>query len=484
MNEKPDLLKQIEHLRELSEPLEVSEEKRAELLDAVNHYTESYLQTLPQQKTYEMQGYESREEDQNFEIDNETHEISKILPFISDRIDGVGLNPPSGGHFAYIPAGGLYASALADFMVAVSNRYAGVFFASPGAVRLENALIRWTGKLIGYTGEFGGNLTSGGSIANLIAIAAARDAKQVKSRDVEKSVVYTCAQAHHSILKSLRVAGLGECVLRMIDMDDHYRIDVSKLREQIEIDLKAGLKPFILFANAGSTDVGAVDPLEELAAVSEKYGMWFHVDAAYGGFFMLTEEGKKKMHGIHLADSVILDPHKGLFVPYGLGIVLVKDVRHLLEANSYHAGYMQDAGERIEEYSPTDLSPEMSKHFRGMRMWLPLKLHGIAPFRASLEEKLLLTEYFYNRVRDLGFQTGPFPDLSVVIFWYSPQSGDANSFNKEIAHRIQQDGRVFISTTTIDGKFLLRFVALSFRTHLQQVDTLLEILEKSVKELA
>lgn len=482
MNEKDDLLTQIKYLEEQAKPLDSTEEERSLLLNAVNNYTEDFLKSLPSQKTYEVAGYEKQKGDAFFEIDDESSGIDCLLSFITKRVDKPGLNPPSGGHFAYIPAGGLYASALADFIAAVSNRYAGVFFASPGAVRTENALIRWAGRLVGYTGDFGGNLTSGGSLANMIAVAAARDTRNIKARDVEISVIYTCSQAHHSLIKALKVTGLGECIVRMIDTDEHYRMDMRHLKKQIDEDKRAGLKPFLLFGNAGSTDTGAIDPLEEMATISSTYGLWFHVDAAYGGFFLLLEEGRKKMKGIHLADSVILDPHKGLFIPYGSGIVLVKNVRHLLAANSYDAHYMQDAQGADYEYSPTDLSPEMSKHFRGLRMWIPLKLYGTKPFVSSLEEKLLLTRYFYEEVRKLGFHTGPYPDLSVVVFWYVPAQGDANAYNKGIMESIKQDGRVFISTTTIDGQFVLRFVALSFRTHIEQVDILLQILRDHRKQ--
>src|SRR5690606_25339946 len=210
---------------------------------------------------------------------------------------------------------------------------------------------------------------------------------------------------------------------------------------QIETDAREGLRPFLLFGNAGSTDAGAVDPLDELAAIAKQYEIWFHVDAAYGGFFLLTKAGREKLKGIELADSVIMDPHKGLFIPYGTGIVMVKDVHHLLVANNFEANYMQDTRTQDHEYSPSQLAPELSKHFRGLRMWLPLKIHGEKPFAASLQEKLLLAQYFYQKVRELGFQTGPFPDLSIVMFWYEPESGDANEFNKKILESVQNDGR-------------------------------------------
>lgn len=480
MEQPNQLINEIMARQGQSEVLEVPFTDRKFLLKMVNNYTDSYLTKLSTDKAYEKDGYERSEADEQLEIDNNAHSIQDILHLIEARVDKPGLNPASGRHLGYIPAGGLYASALGDYIAAITNRYAGVFYASPGAVRLENSLIRWTGSLIGYTGNFAGNLTSGGSYANLIAIFTAKSTHKIKGKDLEKSVIYVTRQAHHSILKALKVTGMDECVTRIIGMDENYKMDMNLLKSQVKEDVENGLNPVLLCANAGSTDVGAIDPLPEMAAISKKYKMWFHVDAAYGGFFILTKDGKQKLKGIELADSVILDPHKGLFIPYGLGIVLVKNVQHLLEANTYEANYMQDTKDLEYEYSPEHLSPEQSKHFRGMRMWLPLKLHGTQPFAASLEEKILLTQYFYQKVKALGYKTGPSPELSIVIFWYEPAMGDINAYNKRILKSIQDDGHIFISSTMIDNKFLLRFAALSFRTHLKEVDQFLKILEDCV----
>lgn len=467
------IVQQLRENEQQGKDLDIPAQLRDDLLQQIGRYTSGFLDTLNERKAYEAVGYERTDADQGFEVGEDGSDMGSMLDFIGERVDTTGLNPASGGHLGYIPGGGIPASALGDYLAAISNRYAGNFFASPGAVRMENAMIRWTGRLVGYKEGFGGNLTSGGSIANLIAIVTARTAKGLKGKDLAQNVVYLTQQAHHSLAKALNMACLGECFIRKVALDGHHRMDVAALRKQIDADVRDGLKPFLLIANAGSTDTGAVDPIEAMADVAQEKGLWFHVDAAYGGFFLLTEHGKHIMHGIERADSVILDPHKGLFLPYGCGIVLVKDINHLLRANSYEANYMQDAKEQTLEHSPAELSPELSKHFRGMRMWLPLKLHGLAPFRANLEEKLLLARYFRQEVKAMGFEVGPEPDLSVVVYRYVPPTGDADAFNKKLAHTIQQDGRVFISTTVLNGVFMLRLAVLSFRTHKKEVDVLL-----------
>jgi glutamate/tyrosine decarboxylase-like PLP-dependent enzyme len=181
---------------------------------------------------------------------------------------------------------------------------------------------------------------------------------------------------------------------------------------------------------------------------------------------------------------MVMDPHKTLFLPYGSGAILVRDRGKLLESHHYTANYMQDALSATDELSPADLSPELTKHFRGLRLWMPLLLHGLAPFRAALEEKLLLARYFHERLSERpGFEVGPYPDLSVVIFRYRPASGDADAFNKKLVEAIHRDGRVFLSSTILDGRFTLRLAVVSFRVHLETIDLALEILDHEVRRL-
>jgi glutamate/tyrosine decarboxylase-like PLP-dependent enzyme len=406
--------------------------------------------------------------------------IRKALRILSQSLDFPALNPASGGHLGYIPGGGLYFSSLGDYMADVTNRYAGVYYAGPGAVRMENMLIRWVAKTVGYPASSAGNLTSGGSIANLIAICTARDAKHVKAANLGHSVIYLTQQAHHSLEKAIRIAGLGECPIRHVPMDKQYRMDPGELENMIEEDTRNELIPFLLIASAGTTDTGAIDPMPKLATIARRHRLWFHVDAAYGGFFVLTPEGKRKLKGMEKSDSLVIDPHKGMFLPYGIGIVLVKNQKQMNATHYYQANYMQDALSATEEPSPADLSPELTKHFRGLRMWLPLKLHGITPFRACLQEKLLLARYFYEEISKLGFETGPPPQLSVVTYRFVPPKGNADEFNLKLLKAVQEDGRVFISSTMLEGKFILRFACLSFRTHKVTVDTLLQVLKRKV----
>jgi glutamate/tyrosine decarboxylase-like PLP-dependent enzyme len=463
--------------------LEENQQKRNEIDKAILEFANDFVHEIDETKAFHNNTHAKTKEDDLFEIGENTLKLNKILELIKDRVVNTGLNPASGGHLGYIPGGGLYSSALGDYLAAVTNRYAGVFYASPGAVRMEDALINWCGNLIGYTEGFGGNLTSGGSIANLIALSTAKKTKNISSKNILKSVIYCSQQVHHSIYKAINIVGLEECIVRQIPLDKDLRLSSPDFESQVEKDIKDGLSPFLLIANAGSTDVGAIDPLKDLGAICKRNSIWFHVDAAYGGFFTLTDYGKDRLQDLKMADSVILDPHKGMFIPYGSGMVLVKDINHLLDANKYSANYMQDAVKETH-YSPADLSPELSKHFRGLRMWLPLKLYGAKVFSGYLEEKLSLTRYLHKNLLELGFTIVCEPALTIIAFRYNFNDRDNDLLNTALLNHILEDGRIFISSSLLNNQFTLRAAILSFRTHRKEIDILIQLLKDKLEDLS
>jgi aromatic-L-amino-acid/L-tryptophan decarboxylase len=414
-------------------------------------------------------------------VPEEPVSLEVALDLFAREIDGPGLQPASPGHLGYIPGGGLYPSALGDYLAAVSNRYAGVAQVGPGAVALENMLLGWLRDLFGLPSGAHGTLTSGGSIATLMAFAAARDGCGIGAEEVRRSVIYHSAHTHHCVPKALALVGLGQATRRELPTE-RGRLVPSDLRHAIEEDRRAGLRPFLVVATAGTTDAGAIDPLGDIAAIAVAQQLWLHVDAAYGGAFALVEELRPRFAGIERADSLVVDPHKGLFLPYGSGALLVREPRHLAASHGRPGNYMQDVVELEDLPSPADLSPELSRHFRGLRLWLPLVLFGLRPFRAALLEKHLLARLFRERASALGYEVGPEPDLSVVLFRprrqpeESPEAHEARQ--KELLARILADGRVFLSSTRLDGEFWLRAAILSFRTHRPQVEHLLEVLAR------
>jgi len=475
-----DLEIKIKEYQDNSSNLEPTPEMRAYLLGNVINYTEDFLRQI-----YTLPAFnESADNGRgiiNYNITDQPESIEQIIDAISTHVDKPGLNPASGGHLAYIPGGGLFGSALGDYLADIMNKYSGVYFAGPGPVRLENMLCRWLCDIAGYPENAAGNLTSGGSVANLTGIVTAREAFDLKSRDIEKSVIYSTVQAHHSIDKSIRIAGLGECIRRIIPMDERFRMIPGKLNEAINEDKVQGLNPFLVITSAGTTDTGSVDPLDEISDICSVHNLWHHCDGAYGAFFLLSDLVRDVLKGIDRTDSLVMDPHKGLFLPYGTGSVLIRDKEKMFKAHHHTANYMQDAMARQEEISPHDLSPEMSKHFRALRLWVPMKLAGLDAFKAALNEKILLTRYFYEKIQEIdGFEVGIYPELSIATYRYIPEYGDADNFNARIITEVLKDGRVFLSSTIINGRFTLRMAVLHFRTHLDTIDTALEVLKEKV----
>lgn len=483
MHDLAEIVNALQRLEGQARKLEPGPSERRQLFREVEAYAESFLNELEHSKAYTL----SDEKGAGLyasPIGETPVDLQTALALYRKHVDGPGINPASGGHLGYIPGGGLVHSAFGDLLADITNRYSGIFFANPGAVRMENMLIKWMAEITGYPRHAAGNLTSGGSIANLIAIVSAREAFKIKGKDLSKTVIYLSGQVHHCIKKAIRIAGLQECVVHSIPLDKRYRMRADLLDGQIREDKRRGLRPWLLVASAGTTDTGAIDPLGELAEVAHKHELWYHIDGAYGAFFVLCDEGREKLQGMELSDSLVMDPHKSLFLPYGSGAVLVRNPDALLESHYYMPNYLQDAKEQQDEISPADLSPELTKHFRGPRLWLPLKLLGVAPFRAALEEKLWLARYFYEKIQTIdGFEVGPYPDLSVVTYRYIPRRGDADAFNRRLVKEIHRDGRVFVSSTILDGRFTLRLAVLVFRTHRDTIDLTVDILKEKAVEL-
>ena len=485
MTPPPDLIEQLRRLERAARPLEPGTGRRRRLRNAAVASTERFLRRIANLKGY----VETEDKGAGLleaPIAEQGIPLERAIALLERDVVHPGGGTATAGHLAYIPGGGIYHSAVGDFLAAVSNKYAGVFFAGPGAVRMENLLLRWVADLVGYPAGAAGSIASGGSIATLTAIATARDAHRLRAADYPRSAVYLTDQAHHCIEKALRIAGLAESPVRRIAMDAGYRMRPDALAEAIATDRAAGLRPWLVIAAAGTTDVGAVDPLEAIADIAAREGCWYHVDAAYGGFFLLTEQGRRLMRGIERSDSVVLDPHKGLFLPYGIGMVIVRNARSLAAAHDYSGHYMQDAAREPGEMSPADLSPELSKHFRALRMWLPLVLLGTRPFQAALDEKLLLARYFHAGAEAAGFEVGPPPELSVATYRWVPDGAtpeETDRFNQALVDGMRRDGRLFISSTLLGGRFTLRMAALAFRTHRRTIDLALRVLAEQVAAL-
>ena len=470
---------EIERLRAQTRPLEPDSGQRRALGGQALDHALAFLDGIEDAPTLR-----PPEEAFSLRLDPEFTEgcrdPASVLDYVDACIVKPGIAATSPRFMGYIPGGGLFHAALGDMLAAATNKYSGFAPAAPGAVRIENACTQWLANVIGYPAGAAGTLTSGGSIANLTAVVTAREARDSDGG----GAVYLTRFAHHCVDKALHIAGRGRAPRRVIATDETYRMSLDALEQALKEDRANGVRPWLVVASAGTVDTGAVDPLPEIAELCRRYGAWFHVDGAYGGLFTLCDEGREKLCGIEQADSVALDPHKTLFLPYGTGAVVVRDGRQLLDAFSASAAYIQPFAETDVGPSPSDLSPELTRHFRALRLWLPLQIAGVAAFRAAQAEKLKLARYFHARLSEMdGWDAGPEPDLSVVAFRYLPKAGDVDDYNERLMHHVQQEGRVMLSGTRIDGSYRLRCAILCFRTHIEHVDECLDALARGVAAL-
>jgi aromatic-L-amino-acid decarboxylase len=399
-----------------------------------------------------------------------------------DEAASKGLAVPGPGYLAYIPGGGLYSAALADFVAKAINRYVTVPEAGPGVAAIEASVTRWMCDLFDLPPGAEGVLTTGGSMANFSAIVAAR--RKMLGESFLDGVLYVGEHAHHSVVKAAALAGFPAAGVRVVG-STRLRLDPGKLRAAIARDRRAGLRPAAIVANAGSTDTGSVDPLEQIADVAATERLWLHVDAAYGGFFQLTVRGRQLLSGIERADSITLDPHKGLFLPLGTGALVVRDGEALRDSHGGGGSYLRDLDARFGVPHFAELSPELSRDFRGLRVWLPLHLHGVAAFRAALDEKLDLAGEAYaalSRMPELEVLEPP--DLSVVAFRVRGEPPGADRASEELLRLVNESARVVLSSTIVGGRLTLRVAILSHRTHRARVQEALELIEQAARKTA
>jgi aromatic-L-amino-acid decarboxylase len=411
---------------------------------------------------------------------------------LGSRLDQIGtgaaktLNTAGPGYLAYIPGGGLFTAAIADFIALGVNRYVGLWQAAPLFVAMEQSVVDWLISLFGYPAEARGVLTSGGSMANFSAVVTARRTKLPE--DFLNGILYVTEQTHASVAKAASLAGFPNRCVRAVPAID-FKMDADTLRVMIRDDRAAGHQPFMVVASAGTTNTGSVDPISELAELCGLEDLWLHVDGAYGGAFQLTERGRAAFSGIERADSITLDPHKGMFLPYGTGALIVRDGDALRFAHQSQADYLQDIAPDGDLPNYNEYSAELSREFRGLRVWLPLQLHGVAAFREALDEKLDLARVVYDALATTpGFvlPAGE-PDLSIVPFRFEPPEptaeSDIDDLNARLLERINASGRVFLSSTQLERRFTLRVAVLSHRTHRDRIDEAVAIIRGAASSL-
>ena len=400
-------------------------------------------------------------------------DFKELLGIVEEAATG-SFDTTGPGYMAFIPGGGLYAAAIASFLANITNRFVNLAAPAPAIAAIEAAVVRWLCEAFGYDVRSQGVLTSGGSIANLSAIVTARTA--LLGEVFSDGTIYLTEHTHGSVAKAAVIAGFPRAALRIVACDDGWRMSPEALVEAVRDDRASGRRPCLVVASAGTTNTGAVDPIPEIADIAAAEGLWLHVDAAYGGFFQLTDRGRRALAGIERGDTITLDPHKGLFLPYGCGCLLARDGDALRRAHQVDAHYLQDLADTRGIPNFSDHSPELSRDFRGLRVWLPLHLHGVGAFRRALDEKLDLARVIYEGLAaDDRFEVWE-PPLSIVPFRL--RDGD-DTANHELQDRINASGRIYLSSTVVDRRFMLRACVLAHRSHRARVDEAVDIIRRA-----
>ena len=411
--------------------------------------------------------------------------LEPLLDQLFDDCIPRSFNSAAPGYLGFIPGGGVFPAALADFITNTSNRATAIWQTAPALVQLEANALDWLREWMDFPADARGLFTSGGSMATFNAIVCARE--RHLGAEIRRGVLYTSDQAHHSVLKSAKLAGVMPDRVRAIESDDRYRLRVDRLREQIAADRRAGLTPFAVVSSAGTTNTGAVDPLDAIADLCAAETMWHHVDGAYGAFFYLLEDLRGTLRGLPRADSLTLDPHKGMFLPYGTGALLVRDGAALRAAHEATADYLPAMPHPHDFYDPSQHGPELSRGFPGLRVWLSVKLFGTAAFRAALVEKRALTLDAAARVAALpGIVIDVDPELSLFAFhltWPGASRADEDAATRALMQQTTARRRVMVTGCFAHGRYLGRVCVLSFRTHQAQIDALVEDMTASIEAI-
>lgn len=382
--------------------------------------------------------------------------LQKVLPNI------VKVDHPR--YFAFVPAPNDYVGVLADFLAAGMNVFVGTWMVGAGATQVERVVIRWLCDWLGFPDSAGGLFVSGGSVANLICLAAAR---QRYPDALTRGRVYYSDQTHSCVARAWRILGLREEQLCVLPADEQFQIPLKALVEQIQRDRAAGWFPFCVVANAGTTNTGAVDPLDALADLCEAEGLWLHADGAYGAAAILTHEGKQRLRGMERLHSLAIDPHKWLYQPMMAGCALVHEFEHLRAAFRILPPYLQDKERGAPGIDLCDYGVELSRNFRALKLWMSLKTHGVEAFRQAMEWNLHLARVAEAAIRRLPNWVIVSPaTMGIVAFRYAPPNLDieqADALNRALVEAMLQDGFALVSSTILHGRVALRMCTLNPR---------------------
>jgi aromatic-L-amino-acid/L-tryptophan decarboxylase len=379
---------------------------------------------------------------------------------------------------------------LADFICSALNQNIGAYSIGPAGVAIERRTIRWLTQLAGYGQEAGGNLTSGGMMANFIGLKLARDwasgDRAQQDGISERWAVYTSEERHVSVDKAVDAIGLGRTALRALPTDAEFRVRLDALEAAIEEDRKRGVRPMCIVGIFGTTNTGAVDPIRELRAIADRESMWLHADAAYGGGMLLSNEQPLRDRGLELADSVTIDPHKWFYAPLDAGALLVKDEMRLTASFGMKPSYLTDEMDQAKErYQYYVHGFEQSRRFRSLKVWMSFKRYGARQIGEWVDNNVRQAQHLYSLVAaHPEFEAASNPPMSAICIRYlgaNLNQADSRKLHALVVERVEKSGKFWISTTELKGKTWFRINPVNFRTRTEHIDQLLALLEQECR---
>jgi glutamate/tyrosine decarboxylase-like PLP-dependent enzyme len=376
--------------------------------------------------------------------------------------------------FAFVPGPSNFVSVMADALASGFNVFNGTWLGGSAAAAVELAVIDWFRNWCGFPEEAGGLFVSGGSMANLTALVAAR---HVRLDDrTERAMIYYSDQTHSSIDRALRVIGFLPEQIRRIPSDDEYRLPMDALAHQVQEDRKAGLRPFAVIASAGTTNTGAIDPLHEIAQFCRQQDLWMHIDGAYGAAAVISDRGRALLCGMELADSLSFDPHKWLFQPIECGCVLLRDAALLKKTYRIMPEYLADVHRNVAEVSPCDYGIQLTRGFRALKVWMSMQYFGLDSFRAAVERGFVLAEFAERKLRDMANWEVVTPaQMGIVCF----RRRDADEkFYPRLHDSMLQDGFALATSTILNGRTALRLCTINPRTTEGDIENALDRLDE------
>ena len=459
------------------------------LIDRINEYF-STLKDRPVQQPSDRRSFLPIAED----LPEIGEDAASVLDDICTQMIDQGFHIPSANYFGLMNPTPTYMAVLAEALVAALNPQLASLSRSQLASKIEQETVRWIAERVGWTGDtYGGTFTSGGNEANLSGLALALTHRYPHVAEegllglVKQPVVYASSESHHSLEKSLGLMGLGRKALRRIAVTDRAEIDLPALENAIAADRLAGLEPLAVVGTAGTTNSGAIDPLPSLAELCHRYDLWFHVDGAYGGAAIFSDKHRSLVSGIDLADSITIDPHKWLAMPFAAGVMLTRHPRLLEPTFSLETSYLP----RISGNPMPDnfrISVQWSRRMNSLKLWLTLRVHGRKAYEELIDSQLTLAAYLESGMVKTGqFELATPQCLPILNFRAKTPSGlnlpdeDLTRIHQSIVQQVTEDGQQWISTTQVNGRSVLRIMVISYLTERRHIDALVQKLERSAR---